>query len=306
MKIFLATCEQYDRYICATVAGVKNVLMSYYHANIDSKNTKMIFNSVNAHDQELICDSGLFTMMFGAGKGKTYTRDDIITYTKEYISDAKRFGVNNVTFVEMDTHKILPLKDLFEIRKMFEDSGLRVLYAWHKEEGIDGLYRMAEKYDYIALSIPELRILCKGKSTRYQDLTKDLLYKIRKNVSKFPKIHLLGNTVMETMDTSLTYSCDSSSWTYGIRHARTTFFSNGEIKQKYFGKDTPPEWREAFEKEISAIMNREPAMLDLLKGASKNRIEIVKSLIYSATSYRHYQEWLDLRRPYGGISEKNI
>lgn len=302
MKIFLATCENFHHYQCASVAGIKNILMSYYHANLRSEKTGIMFKMLNALDQELICDSGLFTMMFGAGKGKTYTKQDIMEYTKGYISAAQKFGVKNATFVEMDTHKILPLKDLFEIRKHFEDSGLKVLYAWHREEGIDGLYEMSEKYDYIALSIPELRILCKGKNTRYQDVTKDLLYKIRTNVKKFPKIHLLGNTVMETMDTPLAYSCDSSSWTYGVRHARLTFFSDGKISQKYFGKDTPKEWKDKYYQRMDEIKSKEPALMDLLKDANATKTEYILNLVFSATSYRLYQEWLDLRRPYGGIS----
>lgn len=303
MKIFLATCENYHHYQCATAAGAKNILMSYYHANLKSEKMAKMFSSINAMDQELICDSGLFTMMFGAGKGKTYTKSDILQYTKDYILAAHKFGVKKATFVEMDTHKILPLADLFEIRKMFEDSGLKVMYAWHKEEGIDGLYAMAEKYDYIALSIPELRILCKGKKIRYQDMTKDLLYKIKKNVKKFPKIHLLGNTVMETMDTSLAYSCDSSSWTYGVRHARMTFFHNNTICQKYFGKDTPKEWRDRFDAQMNKIKSRNPEVLDLLKDANATKTEYILNLVFSATSYQLYQDYLNLRRPSGVLHE---
>lgn len=302
MKIFFAGCENVTHYHCATAAGAKNILVSYYHADLKSPKFRSALQFMEENNQELICDSGLFTMMFGAGKGKTYTKQDILDYTKGYIEAAKKFGVKKSTFVEMDTHKILPLKDLFEIRKMFEDSGLKVLYAWHVEEGIDGLYSMAEKYEYIALSIPELRIVCKGKKSRYQDVTKDLLYKIKKNTTKFPKIHLLGNTVMETMDTSLAYSCDSSSWLYGVRHRRSTFFQDGKISQRYFGEKSSDEWKKIYEQEVESL-RKDPKIKKYLSDKNEKQIAYAMNIIFSARSFIKYQDHLNLKRPLGELHE---
>ncbi len=293
MKIFLATCEHPEHYAAASFAGIKNVLFSFYHLQNKGEKALNNFPLMNQRGQEAICDSGLFTMMFGAGKDKTYTYDDLLKYTKNYISQAQKFGIQNLTIVEMDTHKILPLEKLFEFRKHFENSGMNVLYVWHVEEGIEGLYRMAEKYEYIALSVPELRILCKGKSTRYQDVIHDLLYKIKKNTTRMPKVHLLGNTVAETMETNLAYSCDSSSWTYGVRHARPIFYVDGKPVCKYLGRNSDEKWIKLFEQEGMKIMDENPEVKAFLDGKTKAKQEYYLHLIFCANSYQKYQEKLN-------------
>ena len=298
MRIFLATCENFRHYQCASVAGIKNVLFSYYHLELKSKNTPTLFRLMNERKQKVICDSGLFTMMFGAGKGNTYTYDDLVKYTKGYIANAQKFGVEDLTIVEMDTHKILPLQNLFEFRKHFEDSGMKVLYVWHNEEGIDGLYRMAEKYEYIALSVPELRVLCTGKKVRYQDVVNDLLYKIKRNTTRMPKVHLLGNTVMETMENGLGYSCDSSSWTYGIRHSRTTFYQDGKLMQRYLGRETSAEWHQKFQAAVDEILESNPEAKAMLEGQTANYRIYMSNLIFSALSHKMYQNSLNLKFPY--------
>lgn len=298
MKIFLATCEHPEHYAAASFAGIKNVLFSYYHLQNKGEKAWKNFPLMNQRGQEVICDSGLFTMMFGAGKGKTYTYDDLLQYTKKYIETAKKFGIEKLTIVEMDTHKILPLPKLYEFRKHFEDSGMNVLYAWHREEGIDGLYRMAEKYDYIALSVPELRILTTGKAIRYQDVVHDLLHKIRKNVGRLPKIHLLGNTVMETMETNLAYSCDSSSWTYGVRHCRPTFYIDGKICLKYLGRKSDQKWHDYFKAEQEKLMEKNIELKNFLHGQSEKKKEYFLHLVFCADSYRKYQQKLNTIKPY--------
>jgi len=306
MKIFLAGCEGIEPYQAASIAGIKNILFSYYHLQKKSSTAKEIMSLMNKRDQEVICDSGLFTMMFGAGKGKTYTYSDLLDYTKKYIETAKGFGVKNLTIVEMDTHKILELPKLYEFRKHFEDSGIQTLYVWHVEEKIEGLFRMAEKYNYIALSVPELRILCKGKKTRYQDVVHDLLYKIQKNVGRLPKIHLLGNTVPETMETNTAYSCDSSSWTFGVRHSRTYFYINGKVHCKYLGRKSDDKWHELFKKETQAIAEANPEMQDYMIGKSEKQRDYFLQLVYSANSFQKYQMKLNSQKPYEVPHEKKL
>lgn len=298
MKIFLAGCEGLVHYKAASSVGIKNILFSYYHLQKKMNDAPKIFSEMNHKNQEVICDSGLFTMMFGAGKGKTYTYDDLLQYTKKYIATAKRFGIEKLTIVEMDTHKILPLPKLYEFRRHFEDSGINTLYVWHKEEGVDGLFRMADKYEYIALSVPELRILATGKKVRYQDIVHDLLHKIRKNVGKMPKVHLLGNTVMETMETNLAYSCDSSSWTYGVRHCRLTFYIDGKLYQKYLGRKSDDKWHQLFNDEKQKLLRSNPELMKFLDGQTEKKMDYFLHLAFCADSYRKYQAKLNTLKPY--------
>lgn len=301
MRIFLATCEHKQHYRVATAIGIKNILFSYYHLSNNPAVADEMFDSMNANEQNAICDSGLFTMMFGAGKDKTYTKVELLDYTKRYIERAKKFSADRLTIVEMDTHKILPLADLFEFRKHFEQSGVDVMYVWHREEGIDGLLKLAERYSYIALSVPELRILCKGTKTRYEDVVKDLLRKVSR-VSPRPRVHLLGNTVMETMETSDAFSCDSSSWTYGVRHCRPTFYQNGKLFQRYAGRDTEPAWADKFENAIEAAAALNPALQKMISVATEKNKSYIKQLAFSALSYRNYQDFLDAKYSAKGLS----
>jgi len=288
MRVFLAGCEGFVFTNIAKTAGIKNILFSYYHrASGDAfkKNNSLL----NSFANEVICDSGLFTLMFGAGKGGSYDFNYMRDYTKKYLHDVSSFGINNLTIVESDVHKLLGMAAVFELRKYFEDSGYPVLYVWHKEEGIDGLLKMSEKYKYIALSIPELRVLCKDKKTRYQDVTKNLLNQIRRhNGIKTPKIHLLGNTVQETMETSIAYSCDSTSWLSGGRFGRAIAYKNNKLINVSIRSQFYKTWfDEVFSqnkkhfKEIEDNTNTQKSM------------SYSASMLFSACAMQSYQDFLN-------------
>lgn len=180
---------------------------------------------------------------------------------------------------------------VFELRKMFENSGLKHIYVWHREEGIDGLFRMAEKYDFISISVPELRILCKGK-VRYQDAVKDLESKIFQNVKRLPKIHLLGNTVMETMKTNISYSCDSTSWLSGGRYGRYIHYENGKLTAK---KLSDQEYLRTKHVLLDQYTNQYEKLVKEYSHRSEKYLPYIISMYLSARSYQLYQGWLDQR-----------
>lgn len=297
MKVVLAGCENWYFAEMALIAGCNNILFSYHY--MKDKNEKEYANFFNllSPDMEVICDSGLFTLMFGAGKGGVHTLDSMKDYAKKYIAFSKLYPHKNLTIVECDVHKLLGMKAVFELRKLFEDSGMRVLYTWHREEGIDGLYEMARKYNYIALSVPELRVICKEK-IRYQDAVMDLLRKIEKNTGKIPKIHLLGNTVQETMETNLAYSCDSTSWLAGCRYGRF---------MKWDGKKLKPTPIRSSDFEIGKqiLINQFPDHYEALKKwaeFSEKKLNYQVTAYLSAFAYVQYQRWLDRNYQFKGDS----
>lgn len=288
MNIFLAGCDSLHFSRLAIHADAKNLLFSYYHATEKQSEKPLLQAFSDWNDAKLdnvICDSGLFTMMFGVGKHKTYTASDLETYTTKYIETAQAWKIDNLTIVETDVHKILGMERVFEFRKRFEDSGLKVLYVWHIEEGLDGLYKMAEKYDHIALSIPELRKVFKGKPIRYQNAVFDLLSKIKSNCSRVPKIHLLGNTIRETMETDLAWSCDSTSWLSCGQYAVANIFRNGKFEKAAVKS---PLWQELLKKnwEADSQFIRE-------KITPTGSLEYYMSYLVMARQYVAYQDWLD-------------
>lgn len=301
MKIFLAGCEGYAFAHLVEILNHKNILFSYYHINKGDKNMDLLKNSFNNKGFEMICDSGLFTLMFGAGKGQTHDIASMTEYTKKYIQWAQTNGLTDTTYVESDVHKLLGMPAVFELRKHFEESGLKVMYVWHREEGIDGLMTMAKKYDYIAISVPELRKLFKAHDWKYQDGVFDLLNKIRREVTTMPKIHLLGNTVQHTMETPLAYSCDSTSWLSGGRWGRVIVFENGRLfpierkSAKYRGYVV--KLREHFQEFAAKI---ELHTKDKDKG---NLLEYMTSNYISAQSLNLFEQHLNKHYPWIGLSE---
>ena len=290
MKIFLAGCEDFPFLFLTEIAKHPYTLFSYYHwLNTSPKNKKTVDEIWERYPQEIICDSGLFTLMFGVGKGGSYDMQFMTDYTKKYIDIAKTFKCKNLTIVESDVHKLLGMPAVFELRKQFEQSGMKCLYVWHIEEGIDGLYKMAEKYDYIALSVPELRIILKGKM-RYQDAVKDLEKKIYANTKRLPKIHLLGNTVMQTMETNVSYSCDSTSWLAGGRWGRYMHYENGTVKAKKISEKEYARTRYLLENQYP---EQWAALCKEYKSRSKNYLPYIITMYLSARSYNLYQSYLD-------------
>lgn len=300
MKVLLAAVEDVHNVRCGTWVGHKNFLFSYfYQRHINKAKQMLLFDELNKNVCETVCDSGLFTMMFGAGKGGTYDLNFMKTYASEYINTAKSYELNQFSIVECDVHKILGMPAVFELRKQFENSGLNVIYVWHREEGIDGLFRMAEKYDYIALSVPELRILFKQVDLRYQDGVKDLLSKIKKNVGKVPKIHLLGNTVQETMETDFAYSCDSTSWKSGVRYGRGMYFDGRNVKNESIRHEKYLGFLEQFK--INFPDFNEHILQTFKTESSQNSWRILAT---SAWAYKRYQDWLDRNYTWVGKNDK--
>ncbi len=291
MRVFLAGCEDVQFIHLASVARHPYVLFSYFHWLTTSANSKVIQRDMaNAHMKEVLCDSGLFTLMFGVGKGGSYDLQFMKDYTRKYIKTAQGMGINNLTIVESDVHKLLGMKAVFELRRQFEDCGMKVLYVWHREEGIDGLMRMAEKYDYIALSIPELRILFKQLNKRYQVATHQLLQQIRSHVgNRMPKIHLLGNTVQETMETTLAYSCDSTSWLAGGRFGTVIDLTNTRLKPIKRSSEHYVAWKAhvypKYAREVEQMVDQ--------YGHNPRYLDYQISNLYSAMTMRKYQDHLD-------------
>lgn len=299
MKVFLAGVEGEPYFQVANIAGINQTLFSYYHLSKSGEATKALFNDFNKSNMEFICDSGLFTLMFGSGKGGSYDLPFMIDYTKRYIKAAKSWGVKNLTIVESDVHKILGMDAVFELRKYFEDSGLDVLYVWHKEEGIDGLINMSKKYSYIAISVPELRILFKGNEIRYQDAVFNLLNTIRKENKTMPKIHLLGNTVQETMETSLAYSCDSTSWKAGCRYGRGIYFHGEKLKTIPISSPTYKEYSKSL---LASFTKMQKEVFERYQKDTTREYMTVAML--AALSYKLYQDFLNKKYPWVGLQEQ--
>lgn len=108
-----------------------------------------------------IQDSGLFSLMFGSFKGDK----DEKFYDRWYnaLVETTSNGDYKGTIVEMDCQKVLGVDKAWHYRKKMKTElpNNKQINVFHKEDGQKGLDQIIEFSDYIAISVPELRVLGK-------------------------------------------------------------------------------------------------------------------------------------------------
>lgn len=168
--------------------------------------------------QQTIMDSGLFTLMFGAGKGQKQTRETLEVWQDKTAEFVKANNLTSVC-VEVDCQKVLGVEEAWYFRKRMKKvmPNNRHINVFHLEDGRKGLDRLIEFSDYIAISVPELRI---HKAATFKKDTVWLANYI-KNRKPSIDIHLLGCTDKQLLnECKFCTSADSTSWIAGIRYGR--------------------------------------------------------------------------------------
>lgn len=165
--------------------------------------------------KHVIMDSGLFTLMFGACKDINPDEKFIRKYNDaicEFVNDHKLYSF---TCVECDCQKLLGTDLAWELReKMRKQIPNRIINVFHFEDGKDGLDRLIGYSDYIAISVPELRII---KPKTYKEDTYRLASYIKEKKPEID-IHLLGGTEFDLLKRcKFCTTADSTSWSSGNR-----------------------------------------------------------------------------------------
>ena len=218
IKVHLATTEIISQGIAA-IAGKSNYGLGtafpfvYELFNKGKTNDKKTIVRMAKNFNHYILDSGLFTLMFGALKGK---KDE--SYLNKWYECLTDFVLNEEykgTMVEVDCQKVLGVEKAWEYRiKMRDKVPNRIINVFHIEDKQKGLERLIEFSDYIAISVPELRFC--GKKNYLNQVANFIK-------SKKPSIdiHLLGCTERQKLkELSFCSSSDSSSWISGIRYGQ--------------------------------------------------------------------------------------
>lgn len=291
MKVHLADTPPMQRLVIAEMAGHPYRLFSYFYI-AQMKRPEIVTELWDG--DSTIMDSGLFSFMFGSEQGKMpETLEAYDAYTQKYIQDLKAWNYKG-WFVESDTHKLLGMPATFELRKHFKEYEDRTIFVWHQPEGLDGLEKLALRYDYIAISIPELRIISGngivgGGSNKVPRMANDLLKRIhsvcKRKGKKPPKVHLLGCTVEQMMQTTLAYSCDSTSWLSGVR------FGNGYIWNPKDGLMSAGLRSEAFIRYRNATKEKYPLAVEYAQ--TQKNPEYYFDTMTCAHAFGQYQRWLD-------------
>lgn len=236
LKVHFAGMEDMPKAACMNAVGVQYYLFTCYHFVLarmkGSKSRKQYYipRQLEEFGKHVIMDSGLFTLMFGAAKGK---KDEafIMKWMTELVGFVKESGFSG-TCVEVDCQKVLSPEAAwrfrYRLREMLPNN--RIINVFHLEDGLDGLDRLIDFSDYIALSVPEFRI---HKSGTYK---KDIGILTRYIKSKKPNIdiHLLGCTDKNMLaDNRFCTSADSTSWSAIIRWPKVPLMLRGKRINKH-------------------------------------------------------------------------
>lgn len=203
------------------------------------KRQEKVFNHV-------IMDSGLFTLMFGGQKGVKQTKQTLLEWqdkTFEFVKQNKITG----TCVDLDCQKLLGVEEAWFFRKRMKDAlPNRQINVFHYEDGKKGLDRLIEFSDYIALSIPEIRII---HPKTFREDTYRLASYIKERKPEID-IHLLGCTDKKMLQQNrFCTTADSSSWTGTYRFATIQGKSTYDIKKSVY-EEAEQRYKNAVERKV--------------------------------------------------------
>lgn len=254
VKIHFAGSDGSDTYHAALkAAGVHYRLYSCFPF-IDGKSASNSFvlpenHIIKIQDNEMrhvIQDSGLFTLMFGAGKNRNVNHDYLLQWQDKLI----KFVLQNnlkCTCVEIDCQKLLGVDEAWFFRERMKDRlPNRQINVFHYEDGKEGFDRLIDFSDYIAISVPELRIV-KPKTYKRDAVN---LAKYAKKRKPSIDIHMLGCTEFSMLsDIKFCTTADSTSWLSGVRYG---YFNDG-ISQGHM-KNFKKELVQKREKEVAYFL----------------------------------------------------
>lgn len=189
-------------------------------------------SELQARFSHVIIDSGLFTLMFGAQKGKAFDKNDMRSWMKRIVTFAADNKINDASFVECDCQKIIGAAKAWDIRREMRElmDGREVINVFHIEDGQDGFEQLVEFSDYLAISVPELRI---HKPGQYKNMVTALVRKARSHKPDI-KIHLLGCTERKLLvDNKNVTSADSSSWLAPVRYGSLMQYRTNNLKAEF-------------------------------------------------------------------------
>lgn len=268
VKIHFAGAEQIPTWLVAKkITGVSYGLLTAYVFICQSLGLKsqLYFNkeiNYQLHDScriltkylnHCILDSGLFTLMFGAHGGKK-SASDIETWFEslcEFISS--NVPEQKISCVEVDCQKVLSPEAAWYYRKKMRAllPHHDIINVWHLEDGLEGFYRLIDFTNYIAISIPELRLNIKPS------LLPSLVLKLCRIIHKRKpglRIHLLGCTEKRLLlpVNHLVYSSDSTSWLSPVRFKKKTAIHKGIYNFRHQENTLEPIIRRVCAPEIDA------------------------------------------------------
>lgn len=216
MTIYLATPTSVLTYDKTATKGV--YILETYH---EIKNKESI---PWLDPNYFMLDSGAYTFM--RGNAKNIDKIDWEQYIFEYAKFIKKHKVK--LFFELDIDSIIGYDNVLRLtEKLNKLVGYKCIPVWHKSRGVDAWIESTKKHDYVSLSASGNNN--SSEWTRKPNI-ENVLFKMNKIAQKNgAKVHALGFTKFDILGKVMFTSCDSTSWTYGLRSGQIQKFRNGKI-----------------------------------------------------------------------------
>lgn len=168
---------------------------------------------INGNMNHTIQDSGLYSLLFGVHKEKANKKfiykwyDELVRFTNDHCQD--------VTCVEVDAQAVLGVKETWDMRERIKKDlpNNRIINVFHIEDGLEGLDRLIEYSDYIAIG---------SGAIPWNSISVKCVASYIKNKKSNIDVHLLGCTNLNIMNAvrHICTSCDSTSWLAANRFGR--------------------------------------------------------------------------------------
>ena len=239
IKVHFAGAENVDFAYVLADSGVRYFLFTVLPFIMDQFDIKWgrITNAKHLYPWEelpklgkhVIMDSGLFTLMFGACKDVKPDEMFIRRYKDAIVQFVHEHTAYNLTCVECDCQKLLGPDIAWKLREEMREQlpNNRIINVFHFEDGKAGLDRLINFSEYIAISVPELRIV---KPNSYRRDTYELARYIK---DKKPSIdiHLLGCTERSMLkQCKFCTSADSTTWQQINRYGGILGWRTSQVK----------------------------------------------------------------------------
>lgn len=126
-------------------------LWSYYY--LQNKDQIEVFNQIMDMNENMLIDSGAFTIRMADTLANKEIIQEYDKYTKKYCDFIQEHDNDKMLgYFEMDIDSVTGYDYVLELRKELEEVSDKIIPVWHKERGIHDFKEMCQNYNYVAIS----------------------------------------------------------------------------------------------------------------------------------------------------------
>lgn len=215
MRIFLAGTGSIKPEIFNTVVQKYHpyVLESFFYMN-----NNVVSNLKNFED--FLLDSGAFTFIHNDKSC------NFVEYQSKYINFINKYNIKH--FFELDIDKVIGYEEVKKLRHELEQkTEKKCIPVFHLERGLDEWKKLCAEYDYVAI----------GTINQYNKRPEILRQLVAIANNYGTKVHGLGYTRLDKLQSMNFYSVDSTTWNNSSRFGEFHKFDGNTIKKiKFKGK----------------------------------------------------------------------